>query len=154
MPARARHTRIHPQPHIQRPFLNDLYPWFSFAHKHASRISEQGACEEQRDESLTDDARKDKERHDAFVRKLFEFFPTESDCMEALLCYNLIDKDNCPDGGRDGGMFTGQTLLHIAIVQRQYDVVEWLLEYGARIDSRAGGIFFQVLHMNTNRTTA
>ena len=30
-------------------------------------------------------------------------------------------------GGKAGGMFTGETLLHIAIVQHQLDSIEWLL---------------------------
>ena len=30
-------------------------------------------------------------------------------------------------GGKAGGMFTGETLLHIAIVQHQLDSIGWLL---------------------------
>jgi ankyrin repeat protein len=40
-------------------------------------------------------------------------------------------------------VLTGETLLHIAIVQHQLDSIEWLLNHGAHVDSRALGIFFQ-----------
>jgi|NorSeaMetagenome_1021524.scaffolds.fasta_scaffold286556_1 hypothetical protein len=47
------------------------------------------------------------------------------------------------EGGRDGGLFTGETLLHIAIVQHDRNMVQYLLEAGADLDSRALGVFFQ-----------
>ena len=47
------------------------------------------------------------------------------------------------EGGKDGGLFTGETLLHIAIVQHDIDMVKYLLEAGADLDSRALGVFFQ-----------
>ena len=46
-------------------------------------------------------------------------------------------------GGKDGGLFTGETLLHIAIVQHDHQMVKWLLDGGASLDVRALGVFFQ-----------
>ena len=46
-------------------------------------------------------------------------------------------------GGQDGGLFSGETSLHIAIVQHKLDSIEWLLDHGAHLDDRALGIFFQ-----------
>jgi hypothetical protein len=46
-------------------------------------------------------------------------------------------------GGKDGGLFTGETLLHIAIVQHDHQMVKWLLDGGASLDARALGVFFQ-----------
>jgi ankyrin repeat protein len=43
----------------------------------------------------------------------------------------------------DFGMSSGETLLHIAIVQHRLDSIEWLLKHGADVDSRALGVFFQ-----------
>jgi len=58
-----------------------------------------------------------------------------------------IDPEKCKycggRGGKDGGMFSGETILHIAIVQHRLDSIEWLLQNGARVDSRALGVFFQ-----------
>ena len=58
-----------------------------------------------------------------------------------------IDPEKCVycegRGGKDGGMFSGETILHIAIVQHRLDSIEWLLQNGARVDSRALGVFFQ-----------
>jgi hypothetical protein len=45
--------------------------------------------------------------------------------------------------GRDGGLFTGETILHIAIVKRDLDSIEWLLDHGAELTCRAVGTFFQ-----------
>eukprot|EP00282_Hemiselmis_andersenii_P041327 CAMPEP_0172068896 /NCGR_PEP_ID=MMETSP1043-20130122/12452_1 /TAXON_ID=464988 /ORGANISM="Hemiselmis andersenii, Strain CCMP441" /LENGTH=668 /DNA_ID=CAMNT_0012729179 /DNA_START=9 /DNA_END=2012 /DNA_ORIENTATION=- len=42
----------------------------------------------------------------------------------------------------DGGLFTGETVLHIAIVNRDTEMAKWLLERGAKIDSVANGDFF------------
>ena len=47
------------------------------------------------------------------------------------------------EGGKDGGLFSGETLLHIAIVQHNLESIEWLLSKGANLDDRALGIFFQ-----------
>ena len=50
-------------------------------------------------------------------------------------------------GGNDGGLFSGETLLHIAIVQHNLESIEWLLNHGAHLDDRALGIFFQPEHV-------
>ena len=34
-------------------------------------------------------------------------------------------------------------MLHIAIVQREYESVKWLLDRGASVDNRAVGVFFK-----------
>ena len=57
------------------------------------------------------------------------------DYSECVYCKGL--------GGKDGGLFTGETLLHIAIVQHNLQSIEWLLNGGAHLDDRALGIFFQ-----------
>ena len=76
-----------------------------------------------------------------FRKELLKHFPTFEDQMEARMTPNLVDSTGL--SGRDGGLFTGETLLHIAIVQHRNETVAWLLEGGAAIDSRAGGVFFQ-----------
>jgi len=57
------------------------------------------------------------------------------DYSECVYCKGL--------GGKDGGLFTGETLLHIAIVQHNLESIQWLLHGGAHLDDRALGIFFQ-----------
>lgn len=52
-------------------------------------------------------------------------------------------KDCGGTSGKDGGLFAGETVLHIAIVQRVYDSVKWLLDRGASVDNRAVGVFFK-----------
>lgn len=47
----------------------------------------------------------------------------------------------------DVGLFTGETLIHIAISFRDQELVDWLLERGARLDARALGTFFQPKHI-------
>lgn len=46
-------------------------------------------------------------------------------------------------GGKAGGLFSGETILHIAIVQHRMSSIEWLLRNGAHVDDRALGLFFQ-----------
>jgi hypothetical protein len=41
---------------------------------------------------------------------------------------------------------TGETLLHIAIAQRNHALVDYLLSYDVTIDNKARGIFFQPKH--------
>jgi len=43
----------------------------------------------------------------------------------------------------DTGLFTGETLMHIALGMEDATVVEWLMHYGARLDAKAAGLFFQ-----------
>jgi len=44
--------------------------------------------------------------------------------------YNLCE--SCEGrGGKDGGLYTGETLLHIVIVQRDHDSAKWLLDRSA-----------------------
>jgi hypothetical protein len=43
----------------------------------------------------------------------------------------------------DDGLYTGETILHIAIVQEKPQIVHKLLEQGIEICSRARGVFFQ-----------
>jgi hypothetical protein len=154
---------------IQRPYLNDLDPWFELAIRaqeddsstpngpslarrlsvasirtsHAGswsnaqvhpKVSSEADLEaeaeaEQRDMTLR------------FKQLLLRKFPTADDQREARMPYNLLDATNV--AGRDGGLFTGETLLHLAIVQHLEGTVEWLLEHGAALDARAAGIFFQ-----------
>ena len=129
---------------VQRPFVNDLQPWFSLASRAAKRRGS-GHQDSSRSMDSTNSAtnQQQREKEAEFSKLLHRHFPEEVDRREALLSYNLVDPDSCPDGGRDGGMFTGQTLLHIAILQHETDVVRWLVDNGARVDARAGGIFFQ-----------
>jgi len=42
----------------------------------------------------------------------------------------------------DCGLYTGETILHIAIVTCDKETVEFLLRHGASLDSRAIGVFF------------
>lgn len=46
------------------------------------------------------------------------------------------------DGIDDGGLYTGETVLHIAIINDDIETVTWMLERGADIGSRAHGAFF------------
>ena len=55
----------------------------------------------------------------------------------------LDPSDVSKNKGRDGGLFTGETILHIAIVKRDLDSIEWLLDHGAELTCRAVGTFFQ-----------
>jgi hypothetical protein len=43
----------------------------------------------------------------------------------------------------DTGLFTGETIMHIALGMEDVTVVEWLIRYGARLDAKAAGLFFQ-----------
>jgi hypothetical protein len=43
----------------------------------------------------------------------------------------------------DGGLYSGETVLHIAIVQQKTKLVKWMLERYACITSRAKGAFFK-----------
>jgi hypothetical protein len=43
----------------------------------------------------------------------------------------------------DVGLFTGETLMHIAIQSLDRKLVDWLFTRGARMDARAQGLFFQ-----------
>ena len=43
----------------------------------------------------------------------------------------------------EDGLYTGETVLHIAIVKEDVELVEWLLRRGAALSSRACGAFFQ-----------
>ena len=43
----------------------------------------------------------------------------------------------------DVGLFTGETLLHVAIQSSDHELVRWLMHRGARLDASAKGIFFQ-----------
>ena len=43
----------------------------------------------------------------------------------------------------DVGLFTGETLLHVAIQSSDHELVRWLMQRGARLDASAKGIFFQ-----------
>ena len=46
-------------------------------------------------------------------------------------------------GDRDDGLFTGETCLHIAIVQEDAELVQFLLDRHISVASRAHGLFFQ-----------
>ena len=50
--------------------------------------------------------------------------------------------DDDADGEEDG-LYTGETALHIAIVQKDLHLVGFLLENGASLSARARGVFFQ-----------
>lgn len=58
----------------------------------------------------------------------------------------------------DGGLYTGETCLHIAIVQSKSEgdtsLVEWMLAKGAHITCRATGSFFKgkVIKMRSSRS--
>jgi len=43
----------------------------------------------------------------------------------------------------DGGLYSGETVLHIAIVQQKPKLVRWMLDRYACITSRANGVFFK-----------
>ena len=49
--------------------------------------------------------------------------------------------------GRDDGLYTGETCLHMAIVQEDEELVQYLLDHGIRLCSRARGVFFQPAHI-------
>ena len=46
------------------------------------------------------------------------------------------------NGGKDGGIFSGETLLHIAIVNQDFDLTKWMLDRGAHLDDVAAGLFW------------
>ena len=48
---------------------------------------------------------------------------------------------------REDGLYTGETCLHMAIVQEDEELVQYLLDHGIRICSRARGVFFQPAHI-------
>jgi ankyrin repeat protein len=50
------------------------------------------------------------------------------------------------------GLYTGETILHIAIVQEEVEVVRYLLENGIDISSRAIGAFFQPRFISSRYT--
>lgn len=43
----------------------------------------------------------------------------------------------------DGGLYTGETVLHIAIVQEDLELLDWMLAQGACVTARAKGAFFK-----------
>jgi hypothetical protein len=52
----------------------------------------------------------------------------------------------------DGGLFTGQTLLHLAVLRGDQDMVEWLIKKkGAWVNVKATGAFFKPKQMSINR---
>jgi ankyrin repeat protein len=52
----------------------------------------------------------------------------------------------------ENGLYTGETILHIAIVQEEVEVVRYLLENGIEISSRATGAFFQPRFISSRYT--
>jgi len=158
---------------IQRPYLSDLDPWFELAldadmlkkqrknttllqrattlvrsatmsQVHPTARSHAADYQQTSDGASTATDSMDSEEMEVwqqFRKELLKHFPTFEDQMEARMTPNLVDSTGL--SGRDGGLFTGETLLHIAIVQHRNETVAWLLEGGAAIDSRAGGVFFQ-----------
>jgi len=158
---------------IQRPYLSDLDPWFELAldadmlkkqrknttllqrattlvrsatmsQVHPTARSHAADYQQTSDGASTATDSMDREEMEVwqqFRKELLKHFPTFEDQMEARMTPNLVDSTGL--SGRDGGLFTGETLLHIAIVQHRNETVAWLLEGGAAIDSRAGGVFFQ-----------
>lgn len=68
--------------------------------------------------------------------------PYTSD-LEPWKKLGVLDKDDPYD---DGGLYTGETCLHIAIVQSKEEdtrLVSWMLEHGAQVHARATGAFFK-----------
>ena len=147
---------------VQRPYFNDLDPWFQLAEIVPDATSSQahirrpesepsgpsGASANDSEnggrESVKGDKKLDgdeKEMLQLFKDLLYTQFATPEDRRQARMPFNLMDESGL--AGRDGGLFTGETLLHLAIVQRSEDAVDWLLEHGAAIDAQAPGIFFQ-----------
>jgi ankyrin repeat protein/Ca2+-binding EF-hand superfamily protein len=59
------------------------------------------------------------------------------------LCDSWLDPPADSNKGRDGGLFTGETILHIAIVQKRLDSIKWLLDHGSELTCKAVGLFFQ-----------
>jgi hypothetical protein len=59
------------------------------------------------------------------------------------LCDSWLAPPAVSNQGRDGGLFTGETVLHIAIVQKRLDSIKWLLDHGSELTCRAVGLFFQ-----------
>jgi len=47
------------------------------------------------------------------------------------------------DEGKDGGLFMGETILHITIVQSNDESCKWRLDRGLNLDDCALGVFFQ-----------
>ena len=46
----------------------------------------------------------------------------------------------------NSGLYTGETLLHLAIAQKNHELLDYLLEHEISLHSRATGIFFQPKH--------
>jgi ankyrin repeat protein len=151
---------------VQRPYLNDLDPWFQLAldgksdtpsvrpppdklRRAASKVQvhpgvgDMTAIREREQESIEEYA----EMVQRFVKLVYKFFPTVEDQREARMPYNLVDEGGL--NGRDGGIFTGETLLHLAVVQHLDETVAWLLDNGADLNARAGGMFFQPNYIET-----
>ena len=80
---------------------------------------------------------------------LFEKVVTRRPDLVNLPYENDLDPWRTPrhDGGEaDGeedGLYTGETALHMAIVQKDLRLVGFLLENGASLSARARGVFFQ-----------
>ena len=87
------------------------------------------------------------------VRGMLHPWPCGSGRLTSASCKNcsleLAEKHN---SGKDGGLFSGETALHIAIVQRDFDSVKWLIKRGASMDSRAVGVFFRGRNIPKFRT--
>jgi len=49
------------------------------------------------------------------------------------------------EDANDGGLYTGQTVLHMCVAQLDHESCKWLLARGANVAARATGAFFQPL---------
>ena len=92
--------------------------------------------------------------HDSFLldltdiglRIIEEFF--DSPQLVSLPYINDLDAwrqraTNEPGGSREDGLYTGETVLHIAIVKENIFLVDTLTKKGIDLSSRATGVFFQ-----------
>jgi len=58
--------------------------------------------------------------------------------------YNIVPKRHLSAVlENDTGLFTGETLIHIALQASDVQLVDWLIRHGASLDARAAGLFFQ-----------
>jgi len=72
------------------------------------------------------------------------FYPNSNAGINTPYVSDLdVWKTLVPNTFDDGGIYTGETVLHIAIVQMDLDLVKWMLDRHICITSRARGAFFK-----------
>jgi hypothetical protein len=81
-----------------------------------------------------------------FGKKVIERFFNTSQLLSLPYTNDLDpwrERPKCHSESREDGLYTGETVLHIAIVKENTELVKFLTKRGVDLSSRATGAFFQ-----------